>query len=164
MLSIVSALALTSGDLPMDAEPAAPPVLIAEIGRNLFMADVCQAFGYEVDEQGLADWANRQRDALVAADPNLTAEAAELAINENARNQFKRMYRIYWDDTGFQRGGVGNWIDTEYRFVSLYAKACKRWARSPDAVSLVTAPKKRPRAPQVIEDMREQVRIARLYF
>lgn len=164
MLFLIPTLALAAGDLPVDAKPAAPPELLHAIGENLLLADVCQTFGYEVDEQGLADWATRQRDALMAADPQLTEEAADLAINENARRQYRRMYRLYWDETGFQRGGVGHWMETEYRFVGLYAKACKRWAKSPDAARFVAAPAKRPSASQIIKDMREQVRVASLDF
>jgi hypothetical protein len=164
MLFLIPTLALAAGDLPVDAEPAAPRELIHAIGESLLLADVCQSFGYEVDEQGLADWATRQRDALMAADPQLTEEAAELAINENARNQYKWMYRRYWDKTGWATGAVGDWMETEYRFVGLYAKACKRWAKSPDAARFVAAPAKRPSASQIIKDMREQVRVASLNF
>lgn len=161
MLSLISAIALTGGEPPVNA---APPKLPAEIGQSLVLANVCQTFGYEVDEEGLADWVTEQRDALVAAEPDLTTEAAELAINQSARNQFRWMYRTYWDETRRQGGNVGDWIETEYRFVNLYAKTCKRWAKSPDAARFVAAPAKRVPSSEVISGMREQVRLARLDF
>jgi hypothetical protein len=73
MLPLMTALALAGADMP--AEPAVAPddETLWEIGENIMLAQVCETFGYEVNPQGHDAWITQQRDAVIAAQPGLTA-------------------------------------------------------------------------------------------
>ena len=161
MLPLMTALALAGADLPAEPAPAPDYQTLYPVGQSIMLAQVCQNFGYEVDQPELADWVTRQRDAMIAADPQLTAEVTDAAIVQSARNQFMWMYRLYWAESMFVRG-VNEWDSTRMTFVNLYRKNCKRWASSPEMERLVTAPAQRVPASQVVSNMRAQFRLAGL--
>ena len=161
MLSLMTGLALAGTDLP--AEPALAPDIdtLWETGESIMLAQVCRNLGYEVDQPGHAAWVTQQRDAMIAAEPRLTAEAADAAIIQSARNQYMWVYRSYWAESMFVRGvNVGD--SAQMTFVNLYRKNCKRWASSTEMERLVTAPAQRVPASQVVSNMRAQFRIAGL--
>jgi cell wall-associated NlpC family hydrolase len=160
MLPLMTALALAGADMP--AEPAVAPddETLWEIGENIMLAQVCETFGYEVNPQGHDAWITQQRDAVIAAQPGLTAEAADAAIDRNARTQLMWMFRVYWQDSMFVRE-VTTGDSAQMTFVNLYRKKCKRWARTPEMAGIVVAPERRVGASDVVRSMRAQMRTIR---
>jgi|JI8StandDraft_2_1071088.scaffolds.fasta_scaffold135098_2 hypothetical protein len=161
MLSLMTALALAGTDLPAEPAPAPDIDTLSETGESMMLAQVCRNLGYEVDQPGHAAWVRQQRDAMIAAEPRLTAEAADAAIIRNARTQYMRMYRTYWAESMFVRG-INEWDSARMTFVNLYRKNCKRWASSPEMERIVTAPAQRVPASQVVSNTRAQFRLAGL--
>lgn len=149
MVAIISSLTLLLAAEVGAADPAGTPASLAEIGEVLSTAQMCEAFDYRADWQGLGGWAATQRDAMVAADPALTSVAAQAEIERKISAHAKSIYAVYWE--GAVRGARSEAaIEKQYRFVKLFRKKCDHLARAPEVGQFVTAPEQDPGASQII--------------
>lgn len=160
MLPLMTALALAGTDLP--AEPALAPndKTLWDTGESILLAQVCESFGYTVNAQSLDDWVTQQRDAMIAAQPRLTAEDVDAAIDRNAHHQLMWMFRLYWQESMYVREVTAG-DSAQLTFVNLYRKKCKRWASTPAMAGIVVAPERRVAASDVVRSMRAQMRRVR---
>ena len=109
MLALLPLLLAAQPDVPREASS------FENIGGVIATARVCDAFGYTIDRQGLADWAAMRRDALVARDASLTSDDAQLQIERHAVSSFTRDYRIYWEQATRAGRSADQSIEAEYR-------------------------------------------------
>jgi hypothetical protein len=155
-------LALLPLLLAAQPEPAREASSLEHIGEVIANARVCDAFGYEIDRQGLADWAAASRDAVAARDASVTSDLAQLLIERHVVNRFASSFWMYWDASTRPGRTSDAMIDTEYRFINLQRKACDRLDRSDAVGSFITAPEERLPASEVIARVRDEYRRIRL--
>lgn len=140
------------------AEPPREASSFEQIGSVIANARVCDAFGYTIDRQGLADWAAQARDRLAARDASLTSDRAQLEIERHVIGDFASSFWVYWS-WGTRSGRASDQgIETEYRYINLQRKACDRLARSEAVGQFVTAPEQRLPPSEIIARVRGEFR------
>ena len=155
MLSLVSSLALLASAQAVAPEPSETGASLWEIGDSIATMRVCNAFGYTLDQQGLADWAMARRDVAAKDKQTLTAAEAQSEIEQAANSHTARIYAIYWE--GSLGGGprADEIVDKQYRFVKLYRKKCDALALSPELGAFLTPPVDRRAPSQVIASIKQ---------
>lgn len=156
MLALLPLLLAAQPDVPREASS------YEHIGGVIATARVCDAFGYTIDRQGLADWAATRRDALVARDASLTSDEAQLQIERHVVSSFTRDYRMYWEQATLAGRAADQSIETEYRYLGKQGKACERLARSGEVGRFLTPPERKPRASEIVTRIRDEYRRIRL--
>lgn len=156
MLALLPLLLAAQPDVPREASS------FENIGGVIATARVCDAFGYTIDRQGLADWAAMRRDALVARDASLTSDEAQLQIERHAVSSFTRDYRIYWEQASRAGRSADQSIEAEYRYLGKQGKACERLARSGEVGRFLTPPENKPGASEIVTRIRDEYRRTRL--
>lgn len=156
MLALLPLLLAAQPDVPREASS------YEHIGEVIATARVCDAFGYALDRQGLADWAAASRDALVARDASLTRDEAQLQIERHVINTFTRGYRMYWEQASRVGRAADEFIDAEYRYLHLQGKVCERLAQSDEAGRFLTPPENKPGASEIVTRVRDEYRRIRL--
>ena len=140
--------------LAATAEPPREASSLEHIGSVIATARVCDAFGYSIDREGLADWAAQARDTLAARDASLTSDRAQLEIERHVMSSFAWSFWTYWN-AGTRPGRTADaFIETEYRYINLQRKACDRLDRSDAVGAFIAAPEDRLPASDVIARVR----------
>jgi hypothetical protein len=152
MLALVPLLLAAQPDVPREASS------YEQIGQVIATARVCDAFGYTLDRQGLADWAAVGREALVRNDPALTSDEAQLQIERHVISSFVRDYRMYWEQASRDGGAADGSMATEYRYLHLQGKTCERLARSQAVGQFLTPPEQEPEAHEIVRRVRNEYR------
>jgi hypothetical protein len=156
MMLALLPLLLAGADVPREASS------YEQIGKTIAAARVCDAFGYTIDRQGLADWAAASRDALARRDARFTIDEAQLEIERHVISSFVSDYGMYWPSASHEGRTADAFIDMEYRYLNLQGKACKRLARSEVVGRFVTPPEQKPRASATVTRLRDEYRRIRL--
>jgi hypothetical protein len=148
--------------LAAQAEPPREASSYERIGKTIAMARVCDAFGFALDRQGLADWAAASRDALARRDARFTSDEAQLEIERHVVSSFVHDYRAYWGIASRDGRAADEFIDIEYRYHHLQRKACRRLARSEAVGRFISPPEEAPDASEVVTRVREEFSRIRL--
>lgn len=151
MLAINTALALLA------VAPAGAPAVsddelsLEPVSEVLFNGQVCGAFGYAVDTQGLNDWAGKRRDLASAA---VGVDAAQAQIDAGVRNRLRRIYVLYWREATKGSFPAGTFDERQFRFVKQFRKTCDAMARSQEVGQFFIPPEQPRETHAVIEQMK----------
>lgn len=145
MQMLALALAATSltglsfaNEAPQAASVSNPQAAFERIADVVVGARICRSFGYEIDADGLTNWANYLRDAAsIAADP-AEGQSAQLEMVKTIRSKYAHIRSNYY----WVFRNVNFFDEPRYRFVKTYRDRCAELANSTDVGEYFVAPAK----------------------
>jgi hypothetical protein len=162
MLSLVSSLAVLSTAQAVAPALADETSSLWHIGDSIATIRMCDALGYTIDRQGLANWAMARRSAVTTDNQASTGTEAQSEIEQAANDHTARIYAVYWDDAMQVGARTDGAIDKQRRFVKIYRKKCDTLAGSPELGAFVTPPLDHRAPSQVIASITQKFERARL--
>lgn len=162
MLSLVSSLAVLATAQAAAPGPSDESSSLWHIGNSIATMRMCDALGYTIDRQGLADWAAARSNAAAEGDQASTGAEVQSEIEQAAIDHTARIYAIYWDDAMRVGRRTDEAANKQYRFVKIYRKKCDTLATSPELGAFVTPPVDHRAPSQIIASITQEFQRARL--
>ena len=119
----------TSSAFGFDSAPS-QPAGYERVAKVLIGEKLCRVFGYSVDVEGLANWANGQAALIAEQDESTDRKTANVRLTRAIRSEFMFVQDRYW--AGFEFASASRFYNSR-RFQMRYRKKCEALANSPDA-------------------------------
>ena len=109
---------------------ASQPAGYERVAEVLIGEKLCRVFGYSIDVQGLANWANGQAALIAEQDDATDRKTANRLMTRAIRSEYRFVRDRYF--FGFELPSPGRYYNTK-RFQLRYRKKCNALANSLDA-------------------------------